>query len=148
MAHFKFMLDRGVSHLLDCFPRKRVLSTETLGLPSNLPDAEIVAEASVRGHVLVASNRRDFVQDAKRYVAQSSKKEGGCCRVPGMILLVPNGEIAQRRVLEGLESRLSFEGKAIRYGDVHDRDLLVTVEATGKARVTRLPRCPHCIYDD
>lgn len=148
MAHFKFMLDRGVNHLLDCFPPKRVVSTETLGLRSNMPDDKIVEEASIRGHILLASNRRDFLEDAKRYIAQSSKKEGGCRRVPGMILLVPNEEIAQRRILKGLQSRLMFEGKPITYGDVHDRDLLVTVEADGKARVTRLPRCPHCDYHD
>jgi hypothetical protein len=148
VAHFKFMLDRGVGHLLDCFPRKRVVSVETLGLRSNLPDDEIVAEASTRGYLLVASNRRDFVRDVENYVAQSSKKSNGCCRVPGMILIVPNGEIAQRRVLTGLESRLMFEGQSIHYGDVHDRDLLVTVEETGRARVTRLRRCPHCVYDD
>jgi hypothetical protein len=148
MGHIKFMLDRGVNHLLDCFPAKRVVSTETLGFRSNLPDDEIVAEASERGYLLVASNRRDFVQDVNQHVAKSRKKEGGCCRVPGMILLVPNEEIAQRRVLEGLESRLRFEGKAIHYGDVHDRDLLVTVEATGQPRITRLPRCPHCTYRD
>jgi hypothetical protein len=146
VAHFKFMLDRGVSHLLDCFPRKRVVTVEMLGLPSNLPDDEIVAEASTRGHLLVASNRRDFIRDAEKYVAQSSKKPNGCCRVPGMILLVPNGEIAQRRALAGLESRLTFEGRTIHYGDVHNRDLLVTVEETGRARATRLPRCPHCTY--
>jgi hypothetical protein len=35
MAHFKFMLDRGVSHLLDTFPPKRAVSTESLGLRSN-----------------------------------------------------------------------------------------------------------------
>lgn len=142
------MLDRGVSHLLDCFPRKRVVSFETLGLRPNLPDDEVVAEASARGYLLVASNRRDFIRDVDKYVAQSSKRSNGCCRVPGMILLVPNGEIAQRRVLAGLESRLVFEGRKVRYGDVHDRDLLVTVEGTGKAQISRLPRCPHCNYED
>lgn len=142
------MLDTGVSHLLNCFPRKRVVSVATLGLPANLPDDQIVEEASTRSYTLVASNRRDFIRDVEKYVAQSSRKPNGCCRVPGMILLVPNGEIAQRRVLVGLESRLIFEGKRIRFGDVHDRDLLVTVEETGKAKVTRLPRCPHCKYRD
>lgn len=140
------MLDRGVSHLLDCFPPKRVVSTETLGLPSNLPDDEIVAYASEKGYLLVASNRRDFVRDVERHVAQSSKKQFGCCRVPGMLLFVPNEEITQRRVMKGLESRLKFEGKPISFNDVHDRDLLVTVEATGEAKVSRLPRCPHCTY--
>jgi hypothetical protein len=148
MAHFKFMLDRGVKHLRDCFPLKRVVSTETLGLRPNLPDDEIIERAALDGHLLVASNRRDFLRDAKRYIARSSKKPHGCRRVSGMILLVPNDEITQRRVLEKLESHLKFEGKGIRYSDVHDRDLLVVVEASGKATVSRLPRCPHCIYDD
>jgi hypothetical protein len=126
-----------------------VVSTETLGLDSQLPDDEVVAYASEKGHLLVAANRRDFIRDAERHVAQSSKKRYGCHRVRGMILLVPNNEIVQRRVLKGLESRLTFEGKPITYRDVHDRDLLVTVEATGEARVSRLPRCPHYPnYDD
>lgn len=148
MGHFKFMLDRGVNHLLDCFPAKRVVSTETLGFPSNCPDDEIVAHASEKGYLLVASNRRDFVRDAKRHIAQSSKKQFGCCRVPGMVLLVPNDAMTQRRILKGLESRLMFEGKAIRYSHVHDRDLVVTVQANGQFTVNRLPRCPHCKNSD
>jgi hypothetical protein len=148
MAHFKFMLDRGVNHLRDCFSSKRVVSTETLGLRSNLADEEIIEHAAIKGYLLVASNRRDFLRDAKRYIAQSSKKPYGCRRVPGMILLVPNEEITQRRVLKDLESRLRFEGKRISYADIHDRDLVVVVEATGKPTVSRLPRCPHCNYDD
>ena len=148
MAHFKFMLDRGVNHLKDCFPSKRVVSTETLALRSTLPDDEIIEYASTERYLLVASNRRDFLRDAKQHVAQSSKKQYGCCRVPGMVLLVPNDEITQRRVLKGLESRLRFEGKSISFNDVHDRDLIVTIEASGKVTISRLPRCPHCKYDD
>jgi hypothetical protein len=140
MGHFKFMLDRGVNHLLDCFPAKRVVSTETLGLRSNLPDDEVIAYASEKAYLLIASNRRDFVHQVQRFVAQSSKKQFGCCRVPGMVLLVPNEEIVQKRILKGLESRLTFEGEPITYVDVHDRDLLVMVEATGEAKVSRLPR--------
>jgi hypothetical protein len=56
MAHFKFMLDRGVNHLLDCFPRMRVVSTESFGLRANLPDEDVVAFASDHGHLLVTSN--------------------------------------------------------------------------------------------
>lgn len=146
MAHFKFMLDRGVTHLLDCFPAKRVVSIESLGLPSNLPDDEIVAYASEKGYLLVASNRRDFLRDAKRHVAQSSKKQYGCLRIPGMILLVPNEEIIQRRVLKGFEARLRLNGKAVSIADVHDQDLLVTIAANGDVVVSRLPRCPHCSH--
>ena len=140
------MLDRGVKHLKDCFPPKQVVTTETLGLRSTLPDEAIIEYASEKSYLLVASNRRDFLRDAKRYVAQSSKKS--CCRVPGMILLVPNDEITQRRVLKRLESRLRFEGKQITYRDVHDRDLVVMIEGAGTVTVSRLPRCPRCKYDD
>ena len=146
MAHFKFMLDRGVTHLQDCFPARRVVSTQSLGLRANLPDDEIVAYASENVYLLVASNRRDFLRDAKRHVAQSSKKQYGCCRIPGMILLVPNEEIIQRRVLKGFQSRLSLNGKPVSIADVHDQDLLVTIAANGKATVSRLPRCPHCSH--
>jgi len=118
------MLDRGVTHLQDCFPARRVVSTQSLGLRANLPDDEIVAYASENGYLLVASNRRDFLRDAKSHVVQSSKKQYGCCRIPGMILLVPNEEIIQRRVLKGFESRLSLNGKAVSIADVHDQDLL------------------------
>ena len=135
MARFKFMLDRGVSHLRDCFAPKRVVSTETVGLRANLPDDEIVAYASEKGYLLVASNRRDFLRGAKRHVAQSSKKQYGCRPIPGMILLVPNEAIVQRRVLKGFESRLRFNGKAVSIADVHDQDLLVTIAANGDVLV-------------
>jgi hypothetical protein len=148
MARFKFMLDQGVSHLSDCFPSKRVVTMEMLGLRPTSSDDEIVEWASDNSYLLVTSNRRDFQHAASRYVRQSSKKQFGCRRVPGMILLVPNDEITQRRVLTKLEARLRFEGKQISYRDVHDRDLLVTIEASGKVTVSRLPRCPHCKYDD
>ena len=144
MSHFKFMLDRGVNHLIDLFPPKRVVSTETLGLRDNLPDDEVVGYASEHSHLLVASNRRDFVRDAAKHIAQSTKSKTGCRRVSGMILLVPNDEMTQRRILKGLESRLVFEGKRITFADIHRDDLLVTVEANGMSRVSRLPRCPHC----
>jgi hypothetical protein len=63
-------------------------------------------------------------------------------------MLVPNEQIVQERVLKGLENRMKLEGKKVTYKDVHDRDLLVQVESDGTARVSRLPRCPHCEYDD
>ena len=55
MAHFKFLLDRGVAHLTRCFPAKRVITTEALGLPKDAPDEEIVELVSRNGHLLVAA---------------------------------------------------------------------------------------------
>ncbi len=148
MAHFKFFLDRGVSHLARCFPAKRVFTTESLGLPQDAPDDEIVAVASQNRYLLVAANRRDFARLVPEYIKQSTKKADGCRRVCGLILLIPNEQHVQERVLEGLGERMVLDGKKITYTDVHERDLEVQVEANGTARVTRLPRCPHCEYDD
>jgi hypothetical protein len=48
--------------------------------------------------------------------------------------------------------RLGFpsilDGKKITFKDVHELDLFVRVHSSGKAVVTRLPRCPHCPYED
>lgn len=148
MAHFKFLLDRGVGHLARCFPAKRVVTINSLELPPDTPDDEIVWIAADKKYLLVAANRRDFARIVPAYIATSTKKPHGCRRVCGLILLVPNDQHVQERVLKGLEGRMLLDGEKINFSDVHDRDLLVQVEADGTARVTRLPRCPHCQYDD
>ncbi len=148
MAHFKFMLDRGVSHLAQCFSEKRVVTTDSLGLPPDTPDDEIVGIASASGYLLVAANRRDFARLVPAYVAKSTRKTDGCRRVSGLILLIPNERHLQERALRGLENRMILDGKKVTYTDVHDRDLLVQVESSGTPRVARLPRCPHCTYYD
>ena len=148
MSHFKFLLDRGVTHLARCFPAKRVVTVESLGLPENTPDEEIVDIASYNGYLIVTANRRDFARLVPAQIGRSTKKADGCRRVSGMILLVPNEKHAQERTLKGLEDRMVLDGKKVSYSDVHDRDLLVQVEGDGSARVTRLPRCPHCRCDD
>jgi hypothetical protein len=148
VAHFKFMLDRGVAHLARCFPAKRVVTPDSLGLPSNLPDQNIVEIASFNGYLLVAANRCDFVPLVRAHIAKSSRKEKGCCRVCGLIMLIPNEQLVQERVLKGLEDRMVLDGKKVTYADVHDRDLLVQVECDGTPRITRLPRCPHCTHYD
>lgn len=148
MAHFKYLLDRGVQHLAHCFPAKRVVTTEGLGLADNAPDEEVVELASHGEYLLIAANRRDFKSKVPAHIRKSTKKTMGCRRVCGLILLVPNEQHVQERVLKGLEERLFLEGKKITFTDVHDRDLLVQVESEGAVRVSRLPRCPHCKYDD
>jgi uncharacterized protein with PIN domain len=124
------------------------LTTDSLDLPEDTPDEEIVEIASHNRYLLIAANRRDFARIVPAHVAKSTKKSDGCRRVCGLILLVPNEKHVQERVLKGLESRMLLDGKKVNYSDVHERDLLVQVEADGKAKVTRLPRCPHCNYDD
>jgi hypothetical protein len=117
-------------------------------LPETASDDEIISEASVKKHLLVAANRKDFEWMVPAHIKQSTKKWDGCRRVCGLLLLVPNEQHAQERVLKDLEARLFLEGKKITYTDVHDRDLLVQVESGGVVKVTKLPRCPYCVYDD
>jgi hypothetical protein len=148
VAHFKFLLDQSVIHLESLFPPKRVITLKSLGLAENTADAEIVEAASINNFLLVTSNRKDFLPLVRAYIAKSRKKEGGCQRVSGLILLVPNEQYAQKRVLQGVDNKLKLEGKKITFKDVHDRDLLVQIEASGAVRISRLPRCPHCIYHD
>jgi hypothetical protein len=148
MAHFKFLLDRGVSHLAHCFSEKRVVTTDSLGLPPDTPDEEIVAIASLNNYLLIAANRRDFGRLVPAHIAKSTKKTDGCHRVFGLSLLIPNEQHVQERVLKHLEERLMLDGEKLTYSDVHDRDLLVKIESDGTPRITRLPRCPHCTYDD
>ena len=148
MAHFKFLLDRGVKHLAHCFPAKRVVTTEELGLPETATDGEIIEQASVNGNLLIAANRKDFARLVPAYIKKSTKKLNGCRRVYGLILIVPNEQHVQEKVLRDLEARLILDGEKITYTDVHDRDLLVQVESGGKVKVGRLPRCPHCVYGD
>ena len=133
MAHFKILLDRSLSPALRaCFPGKQVLTTESIGLPQQASDEEIIALASVKKYLLVAANRAHFIDKAQKYVATTSKKPNGCARVCGLILLVPNEKELQERALSGLEGRLTFEQEKITYNDVHDRDLIVHVESTGE----------------
>jgi len=148
MSHFKFLLDEGVKHLARHFPVKRVFTLESLGLSSDASDDDIVDAASIRNCLLVVANRRDFVPKIRAYVAKSTKKDAGCRRVSGLLVFVPNEEHVQERLLRGLERRLVFEGKKITFKDVHDRDLLVQIEASGAVKIKRLPRCPHCTYHD
>lgn len=148
MSGFKFQIDQSVNHLTNLFPKKRVATNKTLGVDEKTPDDELVEIASIQRNLIVTANRGDFEHAIKKYVARSSKKQFGCKRVPGLVLLLSNDKLTQERLLKGLESRLFFEGKKITYKDVHDLDLFVKVHSTGKASVSRLPRCPHCPYKD
>jgi hypothetical protein len=150
MSHLKFQLDQTVTHLHKIIPAKRVATNKSLGLDESASDEQIVEEASFRGNIIVTTNtkRHDFENAIRERVSQSSKKPNGCTKVNGLILLLSNDEIVQQRLWKGLENRLFFEGKKISFQDVHDLGLMVKVQSTGQATISRLPRCPHCVHDD
>jgi hypothetical protein len=148
VASFKFQIDQSVNHLAKLFPKKRVATNQSLGVSENASDEELVEIASLQRNLIITANRGDFEHAIKKYVARSSRKQYGCKRVPGLVLLLSNDKITQERMLKGLESRLFLDGKKITFKDVHELDLLVRVHSTGKAVVTRLPRCVTCKYED
>jgi hypothetical protein len=148
MSHFKFVLDQSVKHLADHFTSGHVMTLKDIGLPENASDADIVERVGDCNFTLVAANRKDFLPLVRAYIAASRKKEGGCQRFQGLVLLIPNEEHVQRRALERAKRDLVLDGGEITWKDVHDRELLVEIEASGRARVSRLPRCPHCNHYD
>jgi hypothetical protein len=103
-----------------------------------------VEEASARKFILLTANGKDFKPLVFDYIAKSTKKTTGCHQINGLILLEPNDEHTQRRVLQGIEDRLRLDGKKITLTQVRDSDLLVEIESNRAARVSRLPRCRFC----
>ena len=43
---------------------------------------------------------------------------------------------------------MRFEGRSIGWKTVQDLCLKVVISEAGKATVTKLPRCPHCLFTD
>ena len=54
----------------------------------------------------------------------------------------------QDRVLRAALKNLRFEGRKIGLQTVYDEALQVVVEASGPPKITRLPRCLLCHYDE
>lgn len=148
MAGFKYLLDHDVRHLSSYFADKQTLQLEDVGLTSRASDEEIIAVASERNCVIVTNNRRDFENKVTQWIAESSKKKKGCTQVHGLIIILPSEQISQERALTTALKNLRSDGNSIGMKDVHERCLKVVVEASGKAVVTRLPRCPHCEFSD
>jgi Domain of unknown function (DUF5615) len=148
MAGFKFLFDNDVRHLSSCFPSRQTVQLEDVGLNRNASDEDIVAEASRHGYVIVTNNRRDFEQEVPARIAGSSKKGSGCTQVHGLVIILPSEKLKQERAIDRASQQLRFQNKPIGWKDVNEFCLKVVIEETGKAAVTKLPRCPHCIFRD
>ena len=148
MASFKFLLDNGVRHLASCFPSKQTVQLEDIGLDRDASDGDIVAEASLNAYVIVTNNRRDFEHEVPSRIPESSKKGQGCTQVHGLVIILPFDRLKQERAIDRASEQLRFEGKLITWKDVNELCFKVVIEETGKATVTKLPRCPHCIFRD
>jgi Domain of unknown function (DUF5615) len=148
MASFKFLLDNDVRHLSSCFPSKQTVQLEDVGLDRDASDEDIVAEASLHSYVIVTNNRRDFEHEVPTRIAESSKKDQGCTQVHGLVIILPSERLKQERSIARASKQLRFENRPIAWKDVNELCLKVVIEETGKATVTKLPRCPHCIFRD
>jgi hypothetical protein len=148
MASFKFLLDNDVRHLASCFPNKQTVQLEDIGLDRDALDEDIVAEASLHSFVIVTNNRRDFEYEVPTRIAESSKKDQGCTQVHGLVIILPSLRLKQERAIDRASKQLRFENRPIAWKDVNELCLKVVIEETGKATVTKLPRCPHCKFRD
>jgi hypothetical protein len=148
MASFKFLLDNDVRHLSSCFPSRQTVQLEAVGLDRSASDEDIVAEASRRGYVIVTNNRHDFEHEVPTRIAESSKKDLGCTQVHGLVIILPSERLKQERAIARASKQLRFQNKPIVWKDVNELCLKVVIEETGKATVSKLPRCPHCNFRD
>jgi hypothetical protein len=148
MASYKFLLDNCVRHLASVFPDSQTLQLEHVDLKANDSDADIVAVASENKYIIVTNNRRHFEHEVVERIAESSKKQFGCTQVHGLIIVLPVDQLKQERAIRRASKQLSYDGEAITWKDVNERCLKVIVEESGKAIVSKLPRCPHCNFHD
>jgi predicted nuclease of predicted toxin-antitoxin system len=123
MASFKFLLDNDVRHLASQFPPKQTCQLEDVGLAPSATDEAVVMAASVNGHIIVTNNRRDFEHKVQSRIEESSKKEGRCGQVHGLIVVLPSERLKQEQAVARAGKSLRFEGKRIGWKDVTERCL-------------------------
>lgn len=148
MASFKFLLDNDVRHLSACFPNKQTVQLEDVRLDRDASDEDIVAAASQLGYVIVTNNRRDFEHEVRNRVAETSSKKLGCTQVHGLVIVLPLERLKQERAIDRASKQLRFQDKLIGWKHVNELCLKVVIEESGRASVTKLPRCPHCTFRD
>jgi predicted nuclease of predicted toxin-antitoxin system len=148
MASFKFLLDNDVRHLSARFPNKQTVQLEDISLDRDASDEDIVAAASQLGYVIVTNNRRDFEHEVRNRVAETSSKKLGCTQVHGLVIVLPLERLKQERAIDRASKQLRFQDKPIGWKDVNELCLKVVIEESGRASVTKLPRCPHCTFRD
>lgn len=146
MASYKFLLDADVRHLAACFPTGQVQQLEDLGLSSDAGDDEIIESA--QRSIIVTNNRRDFESGVQSRISRSSKKKNRCTQVHGLIIVLPSDKLLQIRAIERAAKQLFMDDEALTWKDVNERCLKVIIEESGKAKVSKLPRCPACSFDD
>jgi len=133
-----FLLDRDSAHL------KAVLGGKTVQdvglLPKHL-DEEVIQKAWERGLIIVTANQDDFIRKIYRF--QQKQQESDCHDLFGLVV-VPNKNFDAQRVLGPLKRGIRIEGKDLSRRDIHDQNLFVHVERSGRVDVKRFPMCFYC----
>jgi hypothetical protein len=68
--------------------------------------------------------------------------------VHGLVIVLPSEMLKQERAIDRASKQLLFQDKPIGWKDVNELCLKVVIEENGKASVSKLPRCPHCVFHD
>lgn len=140
-APYGFLLDRDVAKAASLFPYKRTKTIEDVGLTQNAPDSEIVRTAWSLELTIVTGNGDDFKREFLKFLSQTTRKE--CHEMRGLVVL-PNGFEHQRRFLHGIEKTLRLGREKLTWADVADLDCYVKLQRSGRATISRFPRCFFC----
>ncbi len=148
MPKISFLLDNDVRHLSNILPPKQAVQLEDAGLDPWSSDSDIVEALSATQLLLITNNRRDFERDVNARIGETSRRADGCTQVHGLVIILPNDGISQERAFLAASKKLRFKGKRIGWKAVHDLCLKVVISASGEPTITRLPRCPYCLFPD
>src|ERR1700687_6414867 len=105
MDRYRFLGDKECRGVVSLLPSGRALSLKNVGLPENASDQDIIEEAVSRQYIIITANGYDFVDRVNRFVASSSRKEWGCHDAAGLVV-VPNDQASQERLIPRAEERL------------------------------------------
>jgi hypothetical protein len=141
LRSYGFLLDRDVSKVASLFPRKRTKSLADVGLSERAKDSEIVRVAWERELIIVTGNGDDFVREINAFQDRTTRID--CHELFGLVVL-PNGYERQKRLLQGLESKLRLGSESLTWTDVSRKNCFVRVMKNGNAEVRRFKRCFYC----
>jgi hypothetical protein len=144
MYGYRFLVDNDCRGVVSLLPSGRALSLKDVGLPENASDQDIIEEAVSRRYIIVTAVGYDFVDKVNRFVASSSRKEWGCHDAAGLVV-VPNDQASQERLIPRAEERLRLDERQIGWPDVWSESLLVRIKKDENHEVRRLDRCPICV---
>jgi hypothetical protein len=114
---------------------------ESLGIPENASDDEIVRKAWLHRCTIVTANGDDFVAAICKFQKKQMRKV--CHELNGLII-VPNEFEVQKQTVKAAPKKLRFGGKPIGWPDIWSENLSIRLRKSGAPIVNRFPRCFYC----